>query len=106
MPRLYCRLLLIVVVGLSAVAGCNKGPTKYQVSGKVIYKDGSIPHGGVCSVQFTPTAGSAAEVRKGASGPIAPDGSFQLYTRTPGDGVYPGQYGVSFAVWAVGTNPA
>jgi hypothetical protein len=80
------------------VSGCNRGPAMYQVSGKVLYKDGSVPKGGVAVVRLQPDVSSTAEIRKGATGAIAPDGSFDLYTRVPGDGVYEGQYDVTFAV--------
>jgi hypothetical protein len=71
----------------------------YQVRGKVLYKDGSVPKGGVCVVQFIPTSESTGEVRRGAGGPINPDGSFEMHTRKAGDGVFPGEYAVTFAVW-------
>jgi hypothetical protein len=45
-----------------------------------------------------PTAESTAEIRKGATGAIMPDGSFELFTVKPGDGVYEGDYDVTFAV--------
>lgn len=81
-----------------AVAGCHRGPAMAQVKGKVLYKDGSVPRGGVCIVRFEPTKDSTAEVRKGASGAIGPDGSFEAWTRKQGDGVYLGDYAVTFAV--------
>jgi len=68
-----------------------------QVSGKVLYPDGSVPKGGICTVQFVPI--SAVEVRKAATGFIGSDGSFEMYTRKPGDGVFLGEYAVTFAVW-------
>jgi len=68
------------------------------VSGHVFYKDGTVPKGGVCVVNFSPTQASTAEIRKGASGPIGHDGSFSLSTRAPNDGVYVGEYAVVFSV--------
>ena len=70
----------------------------YYVSGKVRYKDGTIPKGGVAVVGFTPTKDSTAEVRQAASGAIGPDGSFSMFSRVAGDGVYAGDYAVTFAV--------
>jgi hypothetical protein len=95
LPALLALVLTCVVV----LSGCNRGPKMVQVSGKVLYKDGTVPKGGVCVVNFTPTKESTAEVRKGASGSIGPDGSFSLTTRSPNDGVYVGEYAVSFVVW-------
>jgi hypothetical protein len=70
----------------------------YQVSGKVHYKDGTVPKGGVALVGFTPTKESTAEVRQAATGAIGPDGSFTMFSRVVGDGVYAGDYIVTFAV--------
>ncbi|MGD9632918.1 MAG: hypothetical protein AB7I57_07320 [Pirellulales bacterium] len=69
-----------------------------QVSGKVLYKDGSVPKAGVRVVRFEPTDDSPAEVRRPAGGAIGDDGSFTLSTRKPGDGVYLGKYAVTFTV--------
>jgi hypothetical protein len=93
----------LAVAGMVLLAGCNRGPAMSQVSGKVFYKDGSVPRGGVCAVRFEPI--SAVEVRKGASGTIEPDGSFTMWTRKPGDGVYHGEYAVTFAVWKAVMDP-
>jgi hypothetical protein len=69
-----------------------------RVSGKVFYKDGSVPRGAVCVVSLLPTDDSTAEIRKGATGAIAEDGAFDMMTRKPGDGVYLGDYSVTFTV--------
>lgn len=58
-----------------------------------------MPKGGVCLVQFQPTADSPAEVRKAASGNIESDGSFRVFTRKPGDGIFLGKYAVIFSIW-------
>jgi hypothetical protein len=91
-------LALVVVTGSALLSGCNRGPAMYQVRGKVLYKDGSVPKGGVAVVRLQPSASSTAEIRKGASSAIGPDGSFEMCTRMPGDGVYEGDYDVTFAV--------
>ena len=70
----------------------------YQVRGKVTYKDGSVPKGILAIVTLTPTGDSSATVRKGASGPIQSDGTFEMVTRVPGDGVHRGEYAVTFRV--------
>lgn len=93
------------LVLLLAVCGCQHKPEMAQVRGKVLYKDGSVPHGAACVIRFQPTDNSTATIRKGASGNIGPDGSFTAWTRIPGDGVYLGEYGVSFAVLSNPTDP-
>lgn len=94
MPLLGRVLALSFVVGV--VAGCG-GPTA-QVSGHAKFADGSPIKGGVRTIIFAPTDDSTAEVRKAASADIADDGSFALYTRKRGDGVYKGKYAVTFMV--------
>src|SRR5262245_23636231 len=96
------QIILFLLISCSCLlpaSGCHGGPAMAQVRGKVLYKDGSVPKGGVCAVNLMPTSASTAEVRKAASSKIGPDGSFELYTRIPGDGVYLGEYAVTFAVW-------
>ena len=75
------------------------------VGGSVKFNDGAVPQGEVAVVRFEPvgpsdtTSGAGeAEIRKGASGDIRPDGGFTLTTVTPGDGVIPGRYKVCFTV--------
>jgi hypothetical protein len=59
----------------------------------------------MCVVRFSPTKESTATVRKGGSADIKPDGTFEAFTIQPGDGLYLGEYGVSFGVWANATDP-
>src|SRR5438132_166042 len=88
--------LAIALPCICAMAGCQHGPKKYHVSGKVLYKNGSVPKGGIAVVTFTPAKDSTAEMRRVASSAIGPDGSFDMYTRQSGDGIYAGDYVVSF----------
>jgi hypothetical protein len=82
---------------LTIFSGCG-GKQMYRVGGKVTYKDGTIPTGSVAVVIFTPAENTTAEIRKGASGSIERDGSFQMVTRMPDDGVSRGDYAVTFRV--------
>jgi hypothetical protein len=77
--------------------GCG-GRESYDVTGRVQYKDGSPITGGVRVIRLEPTQDSGAVIRKAASSPIAEDGSFEMFTRRPGDGVIPGKYVVTFTV--------
>jgi hypothetical protein len=77
----------------------------YQVSGKVHYKDGSIPNAALSLVNFVPTKDSTAEVRPPATGPIQRDGTFAMFTRLHGDGVNAGEYAVVFNVAKNPMNP-
>ena len=87
-------VLLLAIIGL---AGCGAKET-YQVSGRVQYSDGSPITGGVRVVRLQPTEDTTAKVRKAASADIAEDGSFELFTRRPGDGVFAGKYSVTFSI--------
>ncbi len=93
-----CWLAVLVLFMGFSLSGCNR-PATAQVSGKVLYKDGTVPKGGVRTIQFQPMADTKAEIRKAASGEIQPDGSFKVYTRKPGDGIFLGKYAVTFSVW-------
>ena len=87
------------LLAATLLAGCSRGPATAQVSGKVLHVDGSVPQGGVRVVHFEPAIGSTAAIRTAASGGIGADGSFVMNTKKPGDGVYCGQYNVTFTVW-------
>jgi hypothetical protein len=90
-------VLLGLALSIFTTVGCN-GRSTYQVSGKVQYKDGSPITGGVRVVNFEPTESSTATIRKTATGQIGQDGTFEMYSRKPGDGVIPGKYAVTFVV--------
>ena len=92
-------LLLIAAAYLAAIVGCGKTHPIAQVSGKIQLKDSSLQTAGIRMVRLEPTGDTSATIRKGASGTINEDGSFQLYTRRPGDGVYLGKYAVTFAFY-------
>ena len=89
----------IAAIFLGGIFGCGNGHPVAQVSGKVFFKNGAMPPAGVRVVRLEPTADSNAAVRKGASGTISDDGSFEIFTRRPGDGVHYGNYAVTFAFW-------
>lgn len=100
-----CIPLVALALSTIVLAGCNRGPRMVQVSGKVLYKDGSVPKGGVRVVRFEPAKETTAVQRRTASGDIGQDGSFQLYTRVPGDGILPGDYAVTFTIWKAPRDP-
>jgi hypothetical protein len=91
-----CFTATALLLGLISLIGC--GQEAYQVSGRVQYKDGTPITGGLRIIRFEPAQDTTAEIRKAASSEIAGDGSFELHTRKPGDGVYPGKYVVTFTV--------
>jgi hypothetical protein len=98
LSRPIAWMCLLIALSAAISNGCRRGPAMAQVRGKVFYKDGTVPQGALAIVRFEPATDSTAEVRKGASGSIGPDGSFEMITRVPGDGVYLGSYAVTFAV--------
>jgi len=87
----------VLALGIALQAGCG-GRESYDVTGRAQYKDGSPITGGVRVIQLQPAPDTTAEIRKAASSPIADDGSFEMFTRRPGDGVIPGKYVVTFTV--------
>ena len=99
--------LSLIFFGLCCLAGCQHGPEMYQVSGHVHLKDGGVPKAPIALIRFEPAKDSTATIRKNATSAIAPDGSYTLYTRKPGDGVHKGEYKVAFTFCksAVDTKP-
>src|SRR5690242_15878419 len=85
----YGSFLILILAG-GLIAGCNKGSSTAHVSGKVTFADGSPLKGGVRVVRFEPTQDMPTDKRRVASGGIENDGSYELFTRKPGDGIIPG----------------
>jgi hypothetical protein len=94
--RRWIRFSLLCV-GLPIAVGCSSRES-YEVSGLARYKDGSPITGGVRVIRLEPTQDTTATIRKAAGGTIETDGSFEVFTRKPGDGVIPGKYAVTFTV--------
>lgn len=86
------------ILSFGVTLGCGRSDMA-EVSGKVLFKGGTVPQAGVRVVQFQPAEDSPATIRKAASGEISEDGSFVAFTRKPGDGVIIGKYDVTFSVW-------
>jgi hypothetical protein len=93
------RRIVVAAFVLGACVGCAEGKPVAEVRGRVVCKSGELPPTSIRQIRFEPTADSKAVVRKGASGAINDDGTFELYTRRPGDGVYHGEYAVTFAFY-------
>ena len=80
-------LLALSSVVIVSLVGC--GPGMHPVQGKVILADGK-PAAGSQVVFESDQAGKKTTAR----GDVQPDGSFELSTLKPGDGVPPGKYKV------------
>jgi hypothetical protein len=89
-------LFATVLICIGGLSGCGQGDAVAQVRGKIVFKSGTMPPAGVRMVRLEPAADSPAVIRKGATGSINDDGTFEVYTRRPGDGVYLGKYDVTF----------
>ena len=99
MYRTGFRSGLLAFLPLLAVLQSGCGDAKMaQVSGRVQYKGGQPLDGEIRVIRFQPADDTQADIVKAASGTIEPDGTFQLYTRKPGDGVFLGKYTVTFTV--------
>jgi hypothetical protein len=92
-------LVVVAAACLATIVGCGRTHPIAQVSGKIQLKDSSLQNAGIRMVRLEPMGDTSATIRKGASGTINDDGTFQLYTRRPGDGVYLGKYAVTFAFY-------
>jgi hypothetical protein len=99
LPSLKALSVCLLIVGLLAAGGCGpKGPVRVKVTGKVKYKDGSVPAGEVAVIRFEPV--NPGPGNKAASSGIGQDGSYSLTTMDPNDGAFPGDYKVTFTVKA------
>jgi hypothetical protein len=96
--------LFLLAACIIAFVGCGSGHPTAQISGKVVFPDGKIPEVNVRMIRFECAKDTDAAVRKGASGKINHDGTFELYTRKPGDGVHYGKYDVTFAIFQSATD--
>jgi hypothetical protein len=94
--RTWWLVATALVCGTICQTGC--GREAHQVKGRVQYTDGTPITGGLRIIRFEPTHDTTAKIRKTASGQIAEDGTFEIFTRRPGDGVYAGKYAVTFTV--------
>jgi hypothetical protein len=83
------RCVSVVLLLLFAVAGCESGIKLYPVRGTVTLEDGTPLAKGMVIFES-----KDAESRLTARGEVASDGSYQLSTHKPGDGVPPGKYRV------------
>lgn len=91
------RWLLVMAAALTA--GCGGGDGALEVTGVVTGADGSPIPGEGGMVLFQPAAAGENATGKHATGAVKPDGTFTMMTRTPGDGMQPGQYKVVLQLW-------
>src|SRR5215207_6227482 len=92
------RWLLVIAAALTA--GCDgSGDGALEVTGVVTNADGTpIPcEGGM--VLFQPATTGETASGKHATGGVKADGTFTMMTRTPDDGMQPGQYKVVLQLW-------
>lgn len=81
MQRLFSFMLGVI---LMLAVGCwGGGPQLYEVTGTVKFEDGSVPQAEMSTITFVPAVPMQG---KAASSNIEPDGSFDLWTITQGDG--------------------
>ena len=115
MPGRFRSVIMpLAAISLLVTGGCTKsGPKMVKVSGIVRYKDGTkleVPEEGMAKITFEPAdfgaGASPDQPRKGASGKIKPDGTFELSTVKSGDGVIPGKYRVKILAQRSYTNPS
>lgn len=91
MTRYFLGVILLFVVG------CADDGT-VTAKGKVVYEDGSAIVATTKIIRFSPIADNVLGTKKPASSNIGDDGTFDLMTKRPGDGVIKGRYAVTFAV--------
>ncbi len=89
------------VVLLMAFVGCSDtGVGMLPVDGTVAFTDGKPVVGEMATIVFHPEGSASEGPTKSASGQIDAEGKFQLMTKKPNDGAYPGDYKVVLQVWS------
>lgn len=84
-----------IALMLSAVGCDGSGSGTVPVRGKVTFNGAAPPAGG--SVFFTPLEEVEGMPQRPGQGHFSTDGVFQVMSFRPGDGLYPGKYGVSIS---------
>lgn len=96
--KLLCKVRLAVIslriaalVFLLGLTGC--GQKLHPVKGQVVFKDGKPLQHGMVIFEPVDSKGQNASPR----GEISKEGTFQMSSHAPGDGVLPGKYRVYLA---------
>ncbi len=89
---------------LAVHPGCGSGsaPKTIGVSGKITYQGKPLTEG---TIVFHPLKPADGYPSRPATGQLQSDGSYQLSTFAPGDGVVPGEYAVSITSLISGPSP-
>lgn len=90
-------LLCLMIPVLLLPLGCNRGPERVPVRGKVTLDGGPWPAAG--TIYFAPIEPAPGFPRRGGEAPFGADGRFEVTTVSPGDGLMPGKYGVAVECW-------
>lgn len=94
-----CMAILLGTFAVCCGCGGPAGPTVVPVSGTVEYKGQPLANGIVTFSPADPKTGRPAQAD------IKPNGTFQLSTFVPGDGILAGDYAVSITSSIKGTEP-
>ena len=94
---MYRIAVVVGAVAILVLVGCSGGRLKlYEVTGTVKFQDGTVPSGDMSSITFVP---AVVMEGKAVFSNIEPDGSFELWTVTQGDGgALAGDYQVTLNV--------
>src|SRR6476659_4534962 len=84
---------LLVVIIVSALAGCGSKPKLVTVTGRVSHGTRAVTGG---SVWFHPDGGNEGKAER-MSGLLQTDGTFSARTFPHGDGIPPGKYRVTLS---------
>lgn len=99
---------LALLLLLATIGGCGKqGNSTIPVSGKITYGGGEWPASG--NITFAPLSVAEGFPRRPGSAAFQQDGSFEVTSFKPGDGLVPGTYSISISCYEqqpVGTDPS
>ena len=88
---------MVLLIAPLCFAGCDAGGIKtVPVTGRVTYNGNPVTEG---MVTFMPASSPAGSIYRPATSQLQPDGSYNLRTFEPGDGVIPGEYAVAIVAF-------
>jgi hypothetical protein len=106
-PKTFAVIFAVTAVGILSLNGCSRVPEgNARAGGQINFKDGRKLTGVVGVVRFDPESLYTGGSRGASVGSLRSDGSFQMMTRTPGDGVPIGDYRVVLVVQNADGSPA
>lgn len=99
---LRCTASFVLLAGLAALLGCGEDRGLVPVRGRITFDGAEMPGKGY--LRFVPLEVAAGYTRRAGLGQFEVDGTYQVKSFQPGDGLFPGKYAVFPFCWEVEPN--